>query len=176
MPRRTSPVYRELARAACSFSRTIHAFWAALLAQSEIRDGGYLTGVVEWSGAQFMIGRFDFAGGRPSAGFAQWGSMTDAAAPLPDEKRVFVQPNPFLTTAELLIVAPKASDARIEIFDPAGRRVRDWSERLRAGVSSLHWDGRDDGGLTVAQGSYWVRVSTSEWESAARVVRLRKEP
>jgi flagellar hook assembly protein FlgD len=41
-----------------------------------------------------------------------------------------------------------------------------------AGPHVATWDGRDDGGRTVAAGAYWVRLSASGREVTRRIVRL----
>ena len=44
---------------------------------------------------------------------------------------------------------------------------------LAAGYHSLSWDGRDRGGQPVASGSYLLRVSAGDWETARKAVKTR---
>ena len=69
-------------------------------------------------------------------------------------------PNPFSGTTELQIGLPKASDAHLEVYDVAGRRVlaRDLG-RLAAGWRRVDFDGRDDRGQSLSAGVYFYRVT-----------------
>ena len=65
--------------------------------------------------------------------------------------------------------APAA--ARVDIYDLAGRRLRNlaWRE-LPKGVTVLPWDGRDDAGRTLQRGVYFARLLVGGRSSAARVL------
>ena len=41
------------------------------------------------------------------------------------------------------------------------------------GIRSVSWNGRDDRGLEVGSGVYFVKVSIPEAESTIRIMRLR---
>jgi hypothetical protein len=74
-----------------------------------------------------------------------------------------VRPNPFQDAADIRFRAAQAGPAWVTVFDAGGRRVRSLLEEasIAAGVTSLVWNGRDDGGRPAAAGVYWVRVFTS---------------
>jgi len=63
-----------------------------------------------------------------------------------------------------------AAGARLEIFDPGGRRIlmRD----LSAGMESFVWDGRDSAGRPAAAGVYFARCSDGDRTARAKVVRI----
>lgn len=68
-------------------------------------------------------------------------------------------PNPFNPSVRIDFAVHERTVATIEIVDTRGRRVRDLGARvLDPGPGSIHWDGRDDTGMTVASGVYRVRV------------------
>jgi hypothetical protein len=68
-------------------------------------------------------------------------------------------PNPFNPKANLQLFFREATRARVTILDARGRLVRRlFDGPLPAGVSTLLWDGHDDGGGAVASGSYFVQV------------------
>lgn len=54
-------------------------------------------------------------------------------------------------------------DARIEVFDVSGRRIRSiFVGAQKAGVQAVLWDGRSDVGAPVASGIYFFRVSNDQ--------------
>ena len=62
----------------------------------------------------------------------------------------------------------------VEIYSPAGRRVRSWViEGEAASGQRTHWDGRDDEGTPVPAGVYFVNARRGEVRESVRVVRLR---
>jgi flagellar hook assembly protein FlgD len=65
-------------------------------------------------------------------------------------------------------------DARVEIYDPAGKRVRVLSN-VRAGRNypATDWDGRSDDGSPVASGVYFVRMTWNGGSVTARAMWLR---
>ena len=65
-------------------------------------------------------------------------------------------------------------EAVIEVFDVQGRRVRTiMRDVLAAGAHVSEWDARDDGGIPVRSGLYFVRAIIGDAEASARVVVLR---
>jgi hypothetical protein len=87
-------------------------------------------------------------------------------------------PNPFSGVVDLrfaLPVLPAMERIRLEIFDPAGRLVRELFEgRLPAGAQSRAWDGRDDRGRPLPSGVYFARLSTAGGIESRPVVLLRR--
>ena len=78
--------------------------------------------------------------------------------------RLAAWPNPFRGRLSMAGAAPRA---RIDVFDLAGRRVRE----LTAGAAGdLVWDARDAAGLRLAPGAYFLRVEGSR--RALRVMLL----
>jgi uncharacterized repeat protein (TIGR01451 family) len=70
-------------------------------------------------------------------------------------------PNPFgdRTRIDYDVVA-EGADVEIGIFDVAGRKVRSLVfGHMEAGQYSVTWDGRDDQGLSVTHGMYFVRAA-----------------
>ena len=54
---------------------------------------------------------------------------------------------------------PSAGEVSLRIYDLAGREVRTLATgRGEAGTRTLEWDGRSDGGLTLASGTYFARL------------------
>ena len=85
-----------------------------------------------------------------------------------------VQPNPTRGVAYLHLELSRLSDVRLEVFDPAGRRVR----RLLAGgmppgTHAVAWDGRDDRGHDLGRGVYYVRLLWPGGATSRQVTLLR---
>ena len=51
---------------------------------------------------------------------------------------------------------------KLELFDLAGRRVRQISARALAGAQELVWDGRDQSGDLVPPGHYFLRAQSGK--------------
>ena len=83
-------------------------------------------------------------------------------------------PNPFFSRTHLALIVPRAQDVDVAVFDPAGRRVRTLkSGRVRAGMTAMDWDGRDDRGAAVGSGVYFVRMAVAGETVTRRVVLSR---
>jgi choice-of-anchor B domain-containing protein len=68
-------------------------------------------------------------------------------------------PNPFNATTTLRFEIASPGEATIQIFDVRGRRVRTLLAGPQpGGFQQRVWDGTDDGGRTVASGTYLVRL------------------
>ena len=85
-----------------------------------------------------------------------------------------VAPNPGRGPCTVRFALPAAGVVRASIVDPVGRRVRRLADAWRpAGASVLDWDGRDDAGLAVRPGAYFVRVAGTGLERSARLTIVR---
>jgi hypothetical protein len=68
-------------------------------------------------------------------------------------------PNPFNGTTSLRVGLPRASEVEIEVFDVAGRRVRnERTSTLAAGWRQISFEARDAAGKTLPSGVYFYRV------------------
>lgn len=96
---------------------------------------------------------------------------------------VWNYPNPFRDNTVLMFTATGADDridAKIKIFTVAGRLVKTivlGREQLKLGENRIAWDGRDDEGDDVANGTYLYKVSMeisgTHLEAVQRLVRMR---
>jgi hypothetical protein len=79
---------------------------------------------------------------------------------LDDVLDVRARPNPFAGSVSLRVAGPKATAARILIFDAGGRLVRTaWTGTLDGRALVLTWDGRD---VSYSQDD-GVQASTTEF-------------
>jgi len=84
-------------------------------------------------------------------------------------------PNPFRSSTDLEFRLAAPSAVGLSLSDPSGRVVRTlaFGRMLPAGVHSLHWDGRDDGGREVPAGIYYARLRVNGRSFAGKAVRVR---
>ncbi|SYZ72225.1 exported hypothetical protein [Candidatus Zixiibacteriota bacterium] len=83
-------------------------------------------------------------------------------------------PNPFNPTTQIEFEIPRASFVEIHIYNTLGQQLRILvSERLSAGRKVVSWDGTDDGGMPVASGIYFYRISTDGYAEAKKMILLK---
>jgi len=84
-----------------------------------------------------------------------------------------VWPNPAAGPAEVRFGAAPDEPWRVEILDPAGRRVALVGRGTgRGGLESVRWDGRDARGVAVRAGVYWARLTLGGRTLTRPFVRL----
>jgi len=84
-------------------------------------------------------------------------------------------PNPFNPRTTVRYVVPGGGErVRLAVFDLRGRLVRTLIDApLPAGAGSIVWDGVDDGGRSVASGTYLIQLMAGR-ETAVQKVTLVK--
>jgi hypothetical protein len=83
-------------------------------------------------------------------------------------------PSPFSSSTRFDYELPAGDRVRLAVYDVTGRRVRTLADESRgAGRYSVSWDGRDDAGVSVASGVYYVRMETRAEVKRQKVVRVR---
>lgn len=83
-------------------------------------------------------------------------------------------PNPFNGQTTIVFTLQRPTSAQIDIFDVAGRRVRQLAERaFDAGVYALPWDGLDDGGNSASSGVYYTRLTTDGYMQTQKMMLVK---
>ena len=83
-------------------------------------------------------------------------------------------PNPFTATTEVAWTLRRGAHVRLEIFDVRGRLVRTLLDGERAaGHHLLSWNGRDDGGRDVGQGTYFLRATAAGVSTGHKLLLVR---
>lgn len=109
-------------------------------------------------------------------------SMEVAPGALPDDPgapgpiaalRLSATPTPFSDRLEIRLDLPSPASPRVEVIDPAGRRIRSYAPAAAAGTMRLVWDGRDDAGRACPSGVYWVRAVVGDRTLQTRTLRVR---
>lgn len=82
-------------------------------------------------------------------------------------------PSPSAATTRLMFELPSAGDVRIDVFDVAGRRVRQLVRgQLEAGSHEVDWDGLGEAGRRIGAGLFFVRLQAADAVRVARCVRV----
>jgi carboxypeptidase T len=93
--------------------------------------------------------------------------------PAPELALAAPSPNPARGRASFRFALPRASHAKLEVFDPAGRRVVTLADGgFAAGRWVRGWDLADAAGHRVGPGLYLVRLATPDGVRVQRVVVL----
>lgn len=84
---------------------------------------------------------------------------------MPEDFALAAYPNPFNPSTQIRFEMPEKEFMTLRIYNLQGRLVRELLHELRAaGVHTIRWNGRDDHGVAVTSGVYFIR-----FESAGRV-------
>ena len=74
---------------------------------------------------------------------------------------------------EISFTLPAASQAKVELFDVAGRKVAElFNGQANAGRTTLSWSSRDSGGDAIRAGAYFARLSANGMQQARQIVLL----
>ena len=84
-----------------------------------------------------------------------------------------VSPNPSRGSVVIEMALAAEGDARVDVFDPRGRRVAQLLKNRVSGHQTLGWDGRDLKGRSVPSGTYLVRLETQGRAVIRRIAIIR---
>ncbi|MDO9578749.1 MAG: T9SS type A sorting domain-containing protein [Candidatus Cloacimonadales bacterium] len=86
-------------------------------------------------------------------------------------------PNPFnpSTTISFSLTAKDAQDAKIEIFNLKGQKVKTFSnlQITQSTNQKIVWNGKDENGEPVASGVYYCRMKCGEYQTSKKMVLLK---
>lgn len=82
-------------------------------------------------------------------------------------------PNPFNPSTTILFEAVESGQARLEIFDLAGRQVFQQEVLAVSGTNSLHWQGRSQQGHDLSAGVYLYTVTTGQGSDRGRMILVK---
>jgi PKD repeat protein len=83
-------------------------------------------------------------------------------------------PNPFNPATVIAYTLSLPGEVRLDVFDILGRRLTTLADGVRdAGVHRVIWDGRDEGGASVASGIYFYRLSTKKFTQTRKMLLLK---
>jgi len=80
-------------------------------------------------------------------------------------------PNPFSSATTIDFSVAERSTVRVDVYDTKGSLVRSLvSETLEPGTYPVTWDGTDASGQTMANGSYFARMTAGTFTASAKMV------
>jgi len=94
---------------------------------------------------------------------------------LPIEEREYLllrAPGFFNSEFEIYVEIPTGNRGDLIIYDLLGREI-DKIAQLESGIYSISWDGRDNSGYKLSNGSYFIRLNTQNHSIHKRVIILR---
>ncbi|MCK5596568.1 MAG: hypothetical protein KAJ04_03895, partial [Candidatus Eisenbacteria sp.] len=84
------------------------------------------------------------------------------------------RPNPFNPVTKIAFSMPATAEAKLAVFDIAGRRVTTLVDReVEAGRHEVVWNGTNEAGELVASGVYFSRLMAMGEEHSAKMVLLK---
>lgn len=102
------------------------------------------------------------------------GTSASPDAPITPAGIASISPNPTAAETSIAFALPRATDARVRIFDVRGRQVRVLrAGQVAAGPHQLRWDGCDEGGRHVGSGTYLMRLEADGVVETRKVVMQR---
>jgi FlgD Ig-like domain len=83
-------------------------------------------------------------------------------------------PNPFRNATTIVLALPKSGEIDVAVYDVSGARVKTLLRGARAaGSHRARWDGRNEDGVAMSPGLYFIRSSAGGFSRARRVVLIR---
>jgi len=83
-------------------------------------------------------------------------------------------PNPFNPVTEIGFSLPSASEVRLEVYNIAGQKVTTLvNSPMDAGEHQIQWDGKVDGGESVATGIYFYRLQAGDFVETKKMLLLK---
>lgn len=74
-------------------------------------------------------------------------------------ENIRVYPNPFNSSLKIELVHPVDEEIDCKIFDSNGKLVKLFSDNYLAKYQSIIWDGRNENGVRILSGNYYLKVN-----------------
>ncbi len=99
-------------------------------------------------------------------------SITDAVSPVPGFS-ISAFPNPFHSNLNIRMIDLPVPDSEIEIFNLRGQRVYHHRFANMHKYQSFIWDGKDQGGRSLAHGIYFLRIRSGNQSKTLKLLHLK---
>lgn len=87
---------------------------------------------------------------------------------------LFNSPNPFNPLTRVVFELKLADEVSMVIFNVSGQKIRQIAgKRFDVGQHHIEWDGRDQRGVPVASGQYFVMLKGTRWQDSGKVLLLK---
>jgi len=84
------------------------------------------------------------------------------------------EPNPFTDRMMVKYELPKSCNVHINVYNMLGQAVRELlNERKDKGVHKVTWDGRDNSGIKLSSGIYFLKVEAEENKAKRKLILIR---
>jgi len=96
-------------------------------------------------------------------------------AGIPEEFDLFQNyPNPFNPETDISFSLPEITQVSLVIYNVLGERIRALvNKEMESGVHTIHWDGKDEAGNSVASGIYFYRLKTESFNKTMKMVMMK---
>jgi hypothetical protein len=83
-------------------------------------------------------------------------------------------PNPFNPTTTIQYQMAAAGNVKLTVFDVSGREVKVLTnERQTAGNHTIQWDGRNQSGMAVSSGVYFVKMTADKYQHVQKMLLVK---
>ena len=84
------------------------------------------------------------------------------------------QPNPFAYKTRILFSLKNTAWVKLHIFALSGRMVKTLvNSSMKPGVYTMNWRGENDNGKRLAQGIYFLKFQTNDYQKIRKVLLVR---
>jgi hypothetical protein len=84
------------------------------------------------------------------------------------------QPNPFNPTTQISYYLPKASHAKLTVYNVLGQSVRVLYDGYQeAGMQTVTWDGRNSDGVELSSGIYFYRLQAGDFNQTKKMSLMK---
>ncbi|MBI3259726.1 MAG: T9SS type A sorting domain-containing protein [Ignavibacteriae bacterium] len=83
-------------------------------------------------------------------------------------------PNPSSGQSNMIMSIPTASNVKVEVYDAMGNKVKTLVDGfLSAGKTEIKWDAKNDAGVNMVSGVYFVKMTSGAFSTAQRMMLVR---
>jgi len=83
-------------------------------------------------------------------------------------------PNPFNPRTSIPYSLPEDTRVSVRVYDVSGRAVKTLIDiQQTAGLHTVTWDGRDEGGRCVSSGIYFIRLEAGDFRKVRKITLVR---
>lgn len=84
------------------------------------------------------------------------------------------RPNPFSQLTRVEYGVPQSMHVNISVYNAAGQRVKTLVDEIKApGYHVVNWQGTDNLGRRLAEGVYFMRITTEELKETKKIIHVR---
>lgn len=130
--------------------------------------------LVTWTDAR--TGNYDIYGVFIDS-LANVGMVESLTNPINNSFAVNISPLPFTDRVKIRFNLPASDNIDLKIFNSSGRLVKSFYPNAIGGqpqaVSNIIWDGKDNSGNLLPQGTYFCRISADKTSITKRIIKIQ---